>query len=318
MSAKSFDSNSEMIKSNEELSSGKTNLNQFDPETNLRRVEIVWWEDPGYIYIVPSNKSHRYLIDFIKRFQSGLDNVKDDHAAQTKYKIGDLCFFRDYDNRELGKWLRGIVIEEPKISPYDCSLTNKRYCCTHDEMLGILDMKNFVYRIRAIDYGFKVYKSPLNMRPVFSQVRFRSLSPWATRCKLAGVFPCPAETKSGELFATSTYMMERWLRERIMDYSNLSAFFVSLKTKLWGDRFKDDVTRIALFHRTQLPQSSIKWDERRIIESKYYCLNVELINHGCCSDSDPNTGRSAYKSLEQHIVNLLVPHKNPDLDDQGN
>lgn len=291
--------------------------NKFDINIQLRPIKLVWWDGPDEIYVLPTDSSHRYLCNFMKQFRPHLDKEKDEEAAHNRYKVGDVCFFRDYNNRNLTKWLRGIVVAEPKISPDNSSLWNKKYRCIQDEILGIMDISNFVYRIRALDYGFKVYKSSRNMRPVLNLDLFRSFAPWARRCKLANIYPSPADTDTTGGFSTvSIYAMERWLRERIIDYRSLSSFFIPRKTKLWPAVTSSEI-RITLFHRTELPQSSIIWDNQRIIDYKIDCLNLDLLIHGYVSDVDPRTGRSTYSFLEDQILYLLPPPKKVDSDNDN-
>lgn len=271
-------------------------------------VKIVWWEDPRCIYVVPAEpefrRIHQSYRSFIIRLGSSQFKLEDEVAAKQKYGRGEFCFFRDYINRDLGPWLRGVVLKTPKISCWDCFSSNRKYCCSQEELSGIMEKENFVYQIQSIDYGFKVYKSPRNLRKVNDPYLFKSYVPWALRCSLYGLYPIASDIESnnpGGFSTTCIDMMERWIREKLLDVGSSSSFYMLVRSKLTYTHFVNGFTKVVLFHKTTLPRVSI--EQAQIY--KFDCLNAHMVNRGHVTDTNPDSCKSCNIFIEQYLVDLL-------------
>lgn len=272
-------------------------------------IKIVWWENPQCIYVIPADPEFRTYHDkyhrpFMERSRDNLSIRKDEVAVRQKFRNGEICFFRDYTNRNLGPWLRGVVLKTPEIPIFDWHQYSAKegYRCSEQELSAILDQENFVYQIRSIDYGFKVYKSAINMRKVINHNDFRDLAPWALRCSLYGVYPVASDIEPrnpGGFSDLAIEMMDSWIRGKILDIGSSTSFYMLLKSKM--RRRVDDSTKIILLHKTTLPMVSIEQGQTY----KLACLNADMVNQGLATDTDPESGKSAHIFIEQYLVDML-------------
>lgn len=275
---------------------------------HLYRVKVLRWRHPEEFYIIPDDPEYANIHENFKReldaYGQLFEKDKEDSIhSQRTYKLGQKCLFQNEIDSSLSKWLRGVVIEVPKIDCGFLKITTTQYEASYSAHL--------VYRIRSIDYGFQCERTSANLRPVDEKDRlFYKREPWSLRCRLFGIDRLRHELDlyHEQGFSDSCLRtIDNWVRMRT--YTDRSAFFYIL---FRNDVFKtpklsphhEPSTEISLFHKLELPCSltdSFSGKQKY----RYDSLNSYLINKGLVSDHMHKLDKSSHVDLDEYIINFL-------------
>lgn len=274
------------------------------------RVKVLVWSNPDSFFVIPDDEDfldkHEEFISEFKGIEKRTNDTTLD--VKTRFKNGEKCFFRNEIDRNLGDWLRGVVVDAPKIINNGFLVHEKlAYDCDNN----FWDSENLVYRIESIDYGFQCLRSSQNMLQVKNHGIFQRC-PWALKCRLFGVNPCDGiDTETG-YSETCLNTIDTWMRERILDNSRYAFFHVlfrsdvMVQSHVWS--VENEPVEITLFHRFEPVCSIENFIGPRIRRTHYHCLNSFIIESGLASDWDQKTKKKSRVDLDHFLVNLLVQH----------
>lgn len=287
------------------------------------QVKIIYWCDPNSFAIIPNDDE--YIFDhaqFMKEVQEFQDKKDRESTIGCKtFSLGQKCLFLNDSDPNLGKWLRGVIIEMP--SQFDIELNLNQLKLYDDDQSSfsnsnslsgkIQNINNLMYRIRSIDYGFETLRASIDMRPISKEHISKNKGPWCLRCRLFGVYPLVHEQDKDGLHQFSDScndMIDCWLRERILDEGKSTCFYALFKNGIqripeeWD--VKDATMDMVLFHRYDHPyriEDCLLTTRRK---PRYDCLNSSLIDRGLASDCNPKSSERSFIDLDEYIVNLLV------------
>lgn len=272
------------------------------------QVLVNYWDDPDSIYIIPDDPEYTkiwkdYKIDIERYLNYCKNNYTQQHEIEP-YKLGEKCLFKHDGNIRLGNWLRGIVTEVPKIHPEDGYYSFE----DHDDP-NFIESPLPVYKVRSIDYGFTLIRGPLNMKHIIDDRFFRK-GPWSLKCRLFGMKPLEEKSEYGELCIN---MMDNWLKEKNIIKSEQPKFYALFRTDFKNHSYRWQTPEpsfdITLFNRYEPPNLFEDWVlTMRKRRTKFDCLNTDLIDRGAVASSCRGQNTSSNVQLDEHLVNLLVPH----------
>lgn len=301
--------------------------NRFAMFKRFFDVKLTIWEHPRDIYLIPRDpdyqKSHQDLLDDIKVYvEKHKLHEEDDSIYETVFHVGEKVIFRNRHVDQIGSWLRGVIIEVPKMtgqtwvdmkkSEVEKSKTEHKSRSTSS---AYNIMQKYVYRVRSIDYGFENALSVGNIRRVLDKSIFTTRGPYSLRCRLFGVNPLyndQDEDGKVDFSDQCKTMIDAWMREKILQEFRPSYFYALFQTK-FKDLSDNHLTAdgsmdITLFHRYETIDKSLEdiyLPSRKKKEITFACLNTYLIESGYATD-DLGGNVSSNVDLDQLLINLLA------------
>lgn len=286
-------------------------------------VKVICWDDPETFSIVPDDRDYYTNHDaFTKnlaticKFSNNRKQVEEVERGRL-FSMGQKCLFTNEYDCKLGKWLRGVIIEVPRttkngnLSTIDETRDKNGLDSTNSPRE--IDTEKYVYKVRSIDYGFQCVRSPSFLKHVQDDKEFLRMGPWSLKCRLFGIHPVNYETETSSGYPSFCLeTIDCWMRTKISDNTKFSQLSVLFRTNILDlpDTWQSDESKvdITLFHRHEPPYRIEESMMPRRRKSRFDCLNWFLVERGLVTDHIPELKVSSNVELDQHIVNLLVPH----------
>lgn len=292
----------------------------------FHEVKLTIWDNPDDIYLIPRDpeyfKSHQDLLDDIKTYVEKYELEKDtDNTFETVYTMSERVLWRNHHVDNIGTWLRGVITEVPQVrkvcwtvcGPNDSDDKGWYMNKNSPPKSTRANLRDFVYRIKSIDYGFEMPVSVNNIRKANDKTIFTRRGSYSLRCRLFGISPlsynfdhCGRKSFS----ETCNIMIDAWMREKIVQEHRPSHFHVLFRSKFKSINREyqsaDGAMQIVLFHRFEPPKTleDMYLPLRRRQEVLYDCLNTFLVNNGYVTDEVD--GMASKVDLDHLLMNMLA------------